>query len=161
MSVLSDMERVLSQLGLYQLKENSLVSCEIKAYAAGFQLVEDRLEQLLEDAFVQTASETALQRREQLYPDHCWKNPTLEVRRSLLLKMIAITQNDNTVEGLMKSYEALGVKTQLSMTSDDKLNIEVTEHHSGITQPVQLNQLRTQMSPAHLMTVTHFMPAST
>ena len=60
------MAQVLEATGLYDLSGSTQVEGELAAYAAGFALVEDALEDLLGELFVSTAQGPGLDRWEKL-----------------------------------------------------------------------------------------------
>lgn len=111
------MVKMLDSTGLYSLQEDSIVAAEIAAYSAGLALIEQDMETLYHELFLQTAQSFGL--------DIWGSNDgftegeiSVELRRQLLLKRMAVTLNDFTPEGIRRSLEAVGVTADLADNID-------------------------------------------
>jgi len=97
---------LLEPLGLYKLRQNSLIDAELAAYGAGLSLVEQALEELHAQAFVQTAYGEGLLRHEKLVGLQERGGVALHTRRQLVLYRLSTSPFDFTLEGMHGSVRA-------------------------------------------------------
>ena len=67
MSRLQALRDALRPLGIYRLDEGSLVYAELAAYAAGLDLLEEGLDELEREAFIQNRPGEGVSKREKIY----------------------------------------------------------------------------------------------
>lgn len=148
---LKGMQSALAPMRLYDLSEGSLISCELEAYQAGFDLVEEKLGALWRDAFVQTCGEAALARWEQLLRLPRRSGASLESRREIILYKLAVAPGDYTLEGMGRSVRAAGLEAEI--LEDPPLGALTLTGASSMGGFDSLDQLKRHvyaMLPAHL-----------
>ena len=67
MSVLKQMQDMLSPLGIYNLNDGSLVMCELTVYATQLEAVHSKINEMLRECFVSTAQSYGIDRIEELF----------------------------------------------------------------------------------------------
>ncbi|HAN43837.1 MAG TPA: hypothetical protein DCP97_00455 [Ruminococcaceae bacterium] len=101
-------------LRLYNLNQDSLVSCELAAYAAGFELIDRLLDEIKQNAFTATATGEGLVLWEHLFGISANPDEKPEQRQSLLCGKLAVTPNHYTAKGMLASLAAAGVKAKIT-----------------------------------------------
>lgn len=139
--------RILENTGLYTFPGDTLADWELAAFDAGFRLVEDGLEELLADLFIQTASEESLETRELLFRPQRTEGE-LERRRAALLARYASDVNGCTPERLSQLLHAACMEGRVMEKQGNGVGVDVWEL-SGITREEAGLELETLM-PAHL-----------
>lgn len=109
MRALEHMKQVLSGTGLYKLTGSSPVEWELAAFGAGFQLLEDRFQKILQDIFVATAGEGQLDQWEALFRDQPSQG-AVEERREMVRRRFAVHPDDFTREGVNALLPGAGVQ---------------------------------------------------
>lgn len=99
----------LRPLGLYRLDGTTLVDAELSAYGAGFAFVEQALEELSRECFIQTAEGYGLSLREEAMQLLLRPDGGEEKRRTLLLYRLAVAPTDYNVRGMVSSLRAAGL----------------------------------------------------
>lgn len=112
MNYYNTMKDLLQPLGLYSLSENSIVAAELSAYNAGLSLIEDEINLLKRELFIQTAQDFGLKIWESINGS-IMSNLPLEKKRELLIKKLSVTPRDYTLQGIERSLSAMGIHTQL------------------------------------------------
>lgn len=110
MSEFEIMKKRLEDTGLYDIEPGGIVYAELKAYAAGLDLLFDEAEELIRECFIPTAESYGLELREELLQRVNLLN-TLEGRRNALINAFSLSSGDFTAEGMEKvaaSFNARG-----------------------------------------------------
>ena len=100
MTIYDRMMKLLSAFRVYD-KDNQFLIGEISAYEAGLNIALDLLRNIEEECFVKTASDYGLYIKEH-YFDYVPKSVTLQKRRSMLMSILSVDENDFTVAGMRK-----------------------------------------------------------
>lgn len=151
MNALTSLRQMLLPMGLYDLSDTSVVSQELKAYAAGFALVEEILDQVEQNMFVSTASGDALARWEQLLGLPTQPEVSLPDRRETILSRLSIRPWDFTLSRLEQSVSGTGVK--VSIAQNPPLGPLVISFVDTMLEYEDWDQLKEQILsflPAHL-----------
>lgn len=83
------MRQVLNATGIYRLTGGALIDQELKAYGAGFALLEDAFQELYEELFVKTAPEERLKIWERLFRPQTSQGEA-EKRRDMVLARLSV-----------------------------------------------------------------------
>lgn len=123
MDSLNNIISILRPLGLYSLKEDSLVMCELKAEAVGLEKLRLAMEELISEAFPATASGFGLKILERVI--NLGGIPSeLSDRRRRLLGSLALSGRDKTIDGIKRSLLLFGVEAEITENfADEKLVI--------------------------------------
>lgn len=109
MSIISTLVKNLQPLKLYSLNKSSNVYKELSVYASELELLNDQLEELLKECFVQTAETYGLDNIEHIYMEPATALDT-ETRRQRIINRLQICDNDYTVEGVTKAIKCFGTE---------------------------------------------------
>ncbi len=142
--------KMLGSTGLYDLDEGSLIYAEVAAYGAGLALLEEDIATLYREIFVQTAEGYGLDIWG-MVNGHSFEEMGVELRRELLLKRMAIGHNDYTLDGIRRSYEALGVSVEL--VDDEQwmdLKVKVLDYVLPFPGQQRILKICSEAEPAHL-----------
>lgn len=146
------MRAVLEKTGLY-IGEDDLLSAELRAYAAGLELIYDALRDMEKNAFVQTAEDDGLARFESLFRILS-STDSVQNRREMLLTRGAVTPADHTEKALQRQLLAAGIDGKLVTEKGGVLNINVLRTF-GISEAAAESEARAFL-PAHLICVFDF-----
>lgn len=104
---------LLAPLRLYKLEGNSLVDCEIMAYEAAFSILEELMEEIRRQSFVQTAHDQGLVMHEKLVGLQERGGVSLQSRRELVLYRLSTSPFDFTPTGMVSSVRAAGMDAEI------------------------------------------------
>lgn len=103
----------LEPLKLYALRQNSLIDCELAAYEAAFSMLENAIEDIRAQAFVQTATGAGLRLHEKLVGLQDRPNVSLDMRRALVIYRRSVAPFDFNLTGMISSILAAGMQAQI------------------------------------------------
>lgn len=118
MTIYDRMMKLLSAFRVYD-KDNQFLIGEISAYEAGLNIALDLLRNIEEECFVATASDYGLYIKEH-YFDYVPKSVTLQKRRSMLMSVLSVNENDFTLSGMQKFLNQYPM--QYTITESPKSN---------------------------------------
>lgn len=104
---------LLEPLGLYKLRQNSLIDAELAAYAAALSILEESLEEIRSQAFVQTAHGEGLLRHEKLVGLQERAGVSLAARRQLVIYRLSTSPFDFHLQGMINSVRAAGMDAEI------------------------------------------------
>lgn len=104
-----ELRAALRPLGLYRLDGTTLVDAELCAYGAGFAFLEQALDVLWRESFLQTAEDYGLSMREEAMRLLLRPDGGVDKRRALLLYRLAVAPSDYNVRGMVGSIRAAGL----------------------------------------------------
>ncbi len=113
MSTLSTMADALAATGLYTLKNYTGVYKELQSYAAELDELYDIYEELIRECFISTAEDYGITLYETL-DGPARTSYTLDERRKMLTAQYNITCNDNTLAGVLKYLNSLGLECEIT-----------------------------------------------
>lgn len=142
---------LLEPLGLYRLRQNTLIDAELAAYNAGLSLFEAALENLRLQAFVQTATGESLAFYEKLVGLQERPGVELSTRRQLILYRLSTSPYDFTLKGMARSLQAAGLEaTIIENFPDESLTIISRQLIDQFTDVDAVKASADTMLPAHL-----------
>ncbi|MGN0459322.1 MAG: hypothetical protein ACI4HL_00245 [Ruminococcus sp.] len=96
-------DRMMSLLSAFRVYDegNTFLQGEIGAYEEGLNIALDLLHNIEQECFVATATDYGLYIKEH-YFDFVPRDVTLEKRRSMLMSILSVDENDFTVAGMRK-----------------------------------------------------------
>ncbi len=149
--VLAVMQKRLRETGLYRLDGTTVVDAELKAYAAGFQVVMNDYETLAKELAVNTAESFGLAMREGMLGIPLSHLP-LGQRRAQLLQNLSVCSNDYTVDAIEKALDGVGITARITERPDDKaITVTVTDAaRTGTESQSAVQALAALYLPAHL-----------
>ena len=107
----ASMKKLLAPLRLYDLDGDSLVSRELKSYAAGLELFRERLAAVWRDLYPDLCSAEELARWERRL-DLPVERAEEEDRRAMAMQRLSICDGDFTREGIERSLASAGLLGQ-------------------------------------------------
>lgn len=160
MDVLQTLKKALQPLRLYQFTGNTLVECELAAYAAALQPLEEEIETLERELFIATAEDYGLSLREEL-AGRAKPQASLESRREMLFYRGAVTSNDFTRAGIERALVAAGIRASIvEQPGSSSLYINCIETLDHFVSQEQAMEEAGQFLPAHLDASFDFRPLS-
>jgi Uncharacterized protein conserved in bacteria (DUF2313). len=116
--------RALAPMGLYRLESGGKIDAELAAYIAAFSLVEELLEAVREQAFIQTATGFALLQHEKLVGIQENPGSELAARREMVIYRVGVAPFDFTAERMSGSICAAGLQAEVvEHGSEERLQI--------------------------------------
>ena len=156
MNSLNSMVSKLKPLGLYNLDSDSLVYKEIYSYSYGLKIIEDLLDELERECFINTAIDYGLDNREKTF-GYVDQGLSTESRRKFLICNNSVTRNDFTkadIEYLLRIY---GIDSYIiEVPNDSTIHINVLSvTNSVLSKSEVLNRIQAYL-PAHLNCIFDF-----
>ena len=108
-AALERLQQALRPLGVYRIKNEGLLFAELSAYAAALSLLDEKMSGLEREAFISTAEDEGLSKRERLFTNEKQSVSLLD-RRHMLLYRAAVKRSDFTVSALEKALTAAGMR---------------------------------------------------
>lgn len=108
--------RLIKSIGIYRLDGNSNVEKELICYGKFFDQLDKRLDNLMRDRFLETASYFFMEKYRGLFGMS--RDLSTSKLREVLTLREKISDNDFTEEGILKCLKAGGIKATLTKTPD-------------------------------------------
>jgi len=109
---LTSMLKALIPVGVYSLNNSTNVYKELESYGAALDVLKETVDSILGEISPVCAQTDGLVFYEKLFGDEK-SGFSIEQRRSMILNMLSLGANDNTVEGIRKFFASLGVECEL------------------------------------------------
>lgn len=116
--------KILSPVNIYNLDKNSNIYKELLVYAEEIDLLIAELNKLLEEEFLDTATDYGLSNIEHIYTEP-YSNETPEIRSSKILQRLLISDNDFTLPAIINSIKSFGAKDFQIIEYPQRYNIVV------------------------------------
>ncbi len=142
MTELEHLCELLSETGLYDPGDNSVIYAELAAYAEGLELFFGELEELLRECFVSTAEAEGLTMREAIIRRMNF-NHTLAGRRSALTAAMSVGTRDVTSGDLAKVIASFGLTGRFVF---DPTRLRITLETPQTMSAAQQSRLESEMS---------------
>lgn len=155
-SEFQNLQEKLRPLNLYALSGDTTVDAELKAYAAGINIINQELETLEREAFVSTALTYGLTEREKIVGG-IKVGTEVQNRRDMLNYRSSITANDFSKSNIEKDMIACGLDTTVIENFDGE-TIAINCHgilNDFTTQDEAVNAAQ-EFLPAHLNALFDF-----
>lgn len=133
MSVLNQMIDLLRPTGLYRLAEDSHVMHELKAYAVGLERLAAAFDELIREAFIQTATGDGLTFWERKLHLSKLEGDTA-ARRRRLMGLLFLSDNDFTKADIISTLAALGANVSIAEDSANERLIITGKGYVGAGQ---------------------------
>lgn len=140
-----NMEKLLGQSGVYRLTGDAPLDWELAAYAAGFALVEQGLEQARADIFAGTAGEERLAQWEAYFLPHAAGCPA-EERRAVLAARLRARPGPLTLADMPGLLLAAGIRGTAEEVGG---TLRITPGEYLLPEPLAKKELAALM-PLHL-----------
>ncbi|MDR0913934.1 MAG: DUF2313 domain-containing protein [Oscillospiraceae bacterium] len=112
MNVLDAMIKKLTPLEIYSF-DNTTVKKELEVYAQELQNIQDDFDEMLGEAFIQTAKLYGLAEREKIYSKSSTELP-LQTRRTMLMKRFAVNEKGAAPSSILDFATSLGATVTVS-----------------------------------------------
>ncbi len=109
---LINMLKVLYPVGVYRLNNGTTVYKELESYSVALDVFAEIVDCVLNEISPVSAQGDGLIFYEKLFGEKK-ENLSIEQRRSMILNMLSLGANDNTVEGITKFFASLGVECEI------------------------------------------------
>ena len=144
----SAMQNAFLATGIYKLTQDTRLYAELKAYDAGLQLQHDKLEELLREALIPTATSYGLEKREDLYGLN-FSSCTEEERRTMLCMRGAIDVNSFQKQTFLNILQSSGIRAEATESpKTQQIAVRVLSVKGGQTQQ-EVQKVISDYLPAH------------
>ncbi len=150
MSVLQQMQDMLSPLGVYSLGDNSLVMCELKVYACELEKLHDKLKTMLRECFIVTAQDYGIEKTEELF--QCIRpDLTIDERKERISRYITLNNMDFSYSNIENQLRLAGVSAPFTQDEEnERISFPEIKSISDISETARLTNLIEDIVPAHL-----------
>ena len=114
MDALTMLREKLDGCSLYDLQQGTVVYAELAAYAAGLQMIYDRLEELERELFISTAEGRGLEVYEKMLGAYN-TDSSLQGRRNSLISAFSITNSDHSRSGMALIPDIYNITGEFAM----------------------------------------------
>ena len=150
MSVLNQMQDMLSPLGIYSLDDGSLVMCELTVYAAQLEAIHERISEMLRECFVSTAQSYGINRIEELF-QRIRPDLTLEERKDRIHMYTTLDNNNFSPDSIRHQLRLVGATSAfIEDAVDEQLTFPELVSASDIVHVAEQLGLIEDIVPAHL-----------
>lgn len=112
MGSFESMANVLSAVGAYDIDSGSEVRRELRSYALELDALSEEIEEVLGESVVVTAEDEGLLFYEKLV-GRLGNGLSLEDRREMIIYLLTLNSNDNTIGGIEKFFRSLGLECEI------------------------------------------------
>lgn len=128
------MYNALLATGIYKITEGTRLYAELKAYDAGFQMLHDQLDELLQEALIPTAVSYGLEEKELLFGLN-FSSCTEEERRKLLCIRGAVDVNSFSKAAFLNILKSGGIEAEVTESpSTQQIGVQVLSVKGSQTQ---------------------------
>ena len=150
MSTLDSMKKVLEPLNLYNIQSSSTIYAELLTYAQELDSLNNELEIIQREGFINTAQDYGLSLREELIGS-VKESLSSENRREMLIKSFGVTENDFTKESMEESLKSCGIKASIAENpSENKVQVQVEEILDSTVSEEKIELDALEILPSHL-----------
>ena len=155
MTAYESIKEKLSGVSIYSFDKDGLLEAEIKAYAAGLQVLYDGVDELLRECFVQTAEGYGLEQLEAMARTYI-NGDDVESRREKLINRLSINPGIIGKDALEKQVASLGLRCNITENvSESKVYVDIlTDVADDRKEFVKAELLR--FTPMHLIMYIKF-----
>ncbi len=151
MNCLESMVRLLRPVGVYSLREDSLVYAELCGYYEGLRIIEDELALLAREGFLCTAREFGLTEWERIIRSAAFESASLEDRRQVVLYTLSRMPSDFNREGMLRGLSSLGLDCTLEEDCASGTVTVTVNGYTGMLRTYEEVLARVQnILPAHI-----------
>ena len=150
MSVLQQMKDMLSPLGIYNLDDGSLVTCELRVYASQLEKLHQKLATMLKEFFISTAQDYGIEKIEELFmrirPDL-----SIEERKERISRYMTLCNMDFCEENIRSQLRLAGIYADFTQNpQEEKLSFPDLIALTDITEIARQLSIIEDIVPAHL-----------
>ncbi|WP_099204665.1 hypothetical protein [Scatolibacter rhodanostii] len=142
------MQKVLESTGLYDFSLGTILQSEMSAYEVGFSLVEEEIQKLLEDLFIESASAETVEEKELAFR-YVPSSESLAVKRQMLLARYGDFAENSNFTRFQKLLLAAGVDAVIAENVKENKLVVTINRLLGISLEQAKKELLTLL-PAHL-----------
>ena len=129
--------RILNDLRIYNLNNNSLIEAEMKSYCYVFENIFIELQQILKGCFLDNIDNKYFQKFERLFSmpiTHSSQGNSTQIARQkvdMMKKRISIKNNDFNLEGIKKALSSGGMEVEITENFADKtVNVKILKDNN-------------------------------
>jgi hypothetical protein len=147
MTALTSMISRMKETGIYKLDSDTLVDYELRAYAAGLDMVINQFSELENESFIRTAKGYGLSNRENLLKFSPCENT--EDRRNSVMGCCSITPNNFTKSDMENVFKIRGQNTEVfECPAENKIYVNCMELNED--EKKKIIDTAKMFLPAHL-----------
>lgn len=151
MDIKTNINKFLEPLNIYNLYKENDTSNEIVTYANPLQQLNNQIDELIKEAFIQTATDYGLRLKEELLFLDVNPNINLDVRRNKILHAL-LTQPDNfTKSGIINSLKSIGFYSEITENyKEESITISKKNKDDNLDNILKIKAAAFKILPAHL-----------
>lgn len=119
MSVLQQMKDVLSPLGIYNLEDGSLVTCELRVYASQFEKLHQELAAMLKEFFISTAQSYGIEKIEELF-QRVRPDLSIQERKERISRYTTLCNMDFSKENIESQLNLAGIFAEFTENHEEE-----------------------------------------
>lgn len=147
---LSSMIEKLSPLGIYDLREGSIVYAELAAFSVGLDILKESLNELLKEGFINTAQNYGIENTERLVGS-VREDLDLAKRREMLIERLSFGSGDFTPDGFKKMLIFMGVEGEVQeYPFTQRISLDLRGEFCTLAQREWIVSQAKALLPAHL-----------
>ncbi len=156
MDSITSMKNKLIPLGLYNLEINSKISAELSAYSVAFNMINQKLEELERECFINTSQTYGLELREKLF-DYVRTGLDLYKRRTMLIYRTSITSNDFNKSKITEALMSSGMEVEITENlGSSEIEVNCISFFDTISTQIQAQKKAQEFIPAHIASTFTF-----
>lgn len=150
MSILANLNKKLSGLEIYNLDDpDSNIALELEVYATELERLTEDTAQMLDECFVESASDYGLSNLEEIFGT-ARDDLSTESRRQMLLKRMSLNNNDFTLDGIQKALESFNLEYTISEYPSYNRLVIIADTNYTIAQKEWIKAEVEKIIPSHL-----------
>lgn len=151
MNIKSNIEQLLEPLNIYNLHEQNETSNEILTYSTPLQQLNNQIDELINEAFIQTANNYGLQLKEELLFLDINPNTSLDIRRNKILHALLTNPDNFTKNGIINSLKSTGFYSEITENySEESITISQQNKDVKLNNITKIKNAALKILPAHL-----------
>lgn len=152
MNCYESIKQLLFPLKIFSFEEHSDNNNEILSYCFSLDKIEQLLDEMLTETFIQTSSSYGLKFREQLFSEKVKDTLSTDDRREMLMSLYRVSATDFNLEGIVASLTSVGIYVSKIVEDFENSLIKITiDNYKNESVPFeQIKNLIEKYMPAHL-----------
>ncbi len=108
------MRALLKPIGIYRIRDGSLIDAELTAYYEGLRMAEEAMAELWREGFVQSAQAEGLREWEAIIRSTALESNSLAARRDIVLYTLSRMPGDFNLAGILRGLRSVGLECTLT-----------------------------------------------
>lgn len=151
MNIKDNIIKILEPLDIYDFSNQSTISNEIETYSKPLQLINESIDRLKNESFIQTAQNEGLHFKEELLSLSTNVEEKVDIRREKIIYALSTNTNHFNKQGIINSAKYTGFDINISENiKEETITITSVTEYKQKVDITHLKEQITKMLPAHL-----------